>query len=139
MFLITLQIFHYFIKMKFTKNKFIFLVILFLSIGVVLYFFGRKIYFFELIKMEQTTFPLKGTLVLNYIPDLLWSLSLAIIIKIYSDIKVIYIVTYFFAIILELTQLFTNKFTFDFLDITVITIAFFVVHFLMHNKNSSFP
>ena len=125
--------------MNVTKNKFIFLVILFLSIGVVLYFFGRKIYFFELIKIEQTTFPLKGTLVLNYIPDLLWSLSLAIIIKIYSDIKVIYIVTYFFAIILELTQLFTNKFTFDFLDITVITIAFFVVHFLMHNKNSSFP
>jgi hypothetical protein len=119
------------LKMKSTNNKYILLVILLLLIGIVLYFFGRKIYFFELIKIEQTTFPLRGTLVLNYIPDLLWSLSLAISIRIYSKKKVLYTTAYVFAIILELTQLFSYTFTFDVLDITVITIAFFAVHILI--------
>jgi len=120
--------------MKFTKYTYIFLVILLLSIGLIIYYYGRKIYFFEIINIEQTKFPLKGTVVLNYVPDFLWSLSLAIITKVYSHKKVIFFTSLIFAIILELIQVFTSIFTFDVFDILVISTAFLVVYVLTYNK-----
>jgi len=121
-------------QMKFTKYTYIFLVILLLSIGLIIYYYGRKIYFFEIINIEQTKFPLKGTVVLNYVPDFLWSLSLAIITKVYSHKKVIFFTSLIFAIILELIQVFTSIFTFDVFDILVISTAFLVVYVLTYNK-----
>lgn len=109
---------------------FFFMVFFFIFSGILVYYFGKSIILFDLLGLKQQNLPLKGSVIVNYYPDFIWSLSLSLIIQKFFNSRKYIIIGFLFCFLLELMQLYQSQFTFDYNDLLVISAGFSLPYFI---------